>query len=288
MPNDPLVTKHNQTGGQTNYNNSFGNLGNISTGINVRSYSNTHDYGGAGTGSFDFSSMNELSGSGGGGGYDDSLELDSGIPLTKRNPMLRKNVTGYHSGGRVNPYKYNDGGWVGYDAAWKQQDALEQKQREKDQAYRDYIHGNPRQWANHPQPSPGINRSVKSRYAQGGVTPQQEANDGAMWANMAARLGQKNADIALLQTQKIIQGNGKGNPYQMPDQSTRFNNGGQIDWKDPNINMDNLVSDAYQDMFPNRISFTPRNRTNEMANQMSQSMKANQGMKRRYTQGGRF
>jgi hypothetical protein len=74
----------------------------------------------------------------------------------------------------------------------------------------------------------------------------------------------------------------------MPDQSTRFNNGGQIDWKDPNINMDNLVSDAYQDMFPNRISFTPRNRTNEMANQMSQSMKANQGMKRRYTQGGRF
>ena len=228
------------------------NLSGISTVSNIRNYSNMHGYGGVGTGSYDFSTMSDLTGSGGGGGYDESLELDSGIPVTKRNPMLRKNVVGYHSGGRVNPYKYN-------------------------------------------------NRAL--RYAQGGVTPQQESNDGAMWANMAARLGQKNADIALLQTQKIIQGNGKGNPYQMPEQRTRFDNGGQVDWKNPNINMDNLVSDAYQEMFPGGISFAPRNRTNEMANQMSQSMgldkldlykqkrgMANQGMKmkKRYTQGGRF
>ena len=167
MPDNPnpLTTKHTQGGSNsvTNYEA----MQNASTAFNVRGYSNMHGYGGAGTGSFDFSTMSDLTGSGGGGGWDESLELDSGIPLTKRNPMLRKNVTGYHSGGRVSPYKYN-------------------------------------------------NRAL--RYAQGGVTPQQESNDGAMWANMAARLGQKNADIALLQTQKIIQGNGKGNPYQMPEQ----------------------------------------------------------------------
>jgi len=214
-----LNTKENQVGGQVN----AAGMQNASTAFNVRDYSNTHAFTGAGTGSYDFNTMSDLTGSGGGGGYDESLQLDSGIPLTKRNPMLRKNVVGYHSGGRVNPYKYAYGG-------------------------------------------------KRPSYSQGGMSPQQESNDGAVWANMAARLGQKNADIALLQTQKIVQGNGRGNPYQMPDQrnmmpNAKYNNGGQVGMASQNMTMDNLVSDAYKEMFPPMAQY---------------------GMKRKYQEGGNY
>ena len=154
-------------------------------------YSNQNAYtgGGTGTGSYDFGSV-DLTGSGGGGGMDDSLRIDQGIPVTKRNPMLRKNVVSYGCGGKHrSPYKYSDGG----------------------------IHNQ---------------YSRPNIYDQGGMMDPQDGN-GAYWQDMAARIGQQNADIALLQTQKIIAGNGKGNPYQMPEQrnmmpNAQFDQGGTM------------------------------------------------------------
>ena len=157
-------------------------------------YSNQNAYtgGGTGTGSYDFGSV-DLTGSGGGGGMDDSLAIDSGVPLTKRNPMLRKNVVSYNNGGRHdNPYMYS----------------------------------------------------------QGGMMDQQDGN-GVYWQNMAARIGQKNAGVAMQPTQNIINGNGRGNPYQMPDQrnmmpNAQFDQGGMLGGNDNSIR--GMISGAMQDV----------------------------------------
>lgn len=209
-------------------------------------YSNQNAYtgGGTGTGSYDFGSV-DLTGSGGGGGMDDSLRIDQGIPVTKRNPMLRKNVISYNDGGRHgNPYKYDNGGV-------------------------------------HRMPDGSMMLNSEMKYNQGGITPQQDGN-GAYWQNMAARIGQKNAGVAMQQTQNIINGNGKGSPYQMPDQrnmmpNAQFDQGGMLGVNDNSIR--GLISGAMQDV-----------NTQMMPRQSQAIPMAKQGMKmkKRYTQGGRF
>jgi len=229
-------------------------------------YSNQNAYtgGGTGTGSYDFGSV-DLTGSGGGGGMDDSLRIDQGIPVTQRNPMLRKNVVSYNDGGRHdNPYIYADGGWT-YKSplteAWEGYDQSFGGKKGKITGSRN----------NHQNGTAArvIHRDVKTRYDQGGMMDQQDGN-GIYWQNMAARIGQKNAGVAMQQTQNIINGNGKGSPYQMPDQrnmmpNAQFDQGGMLGGNDNSIR--GLISGAMQDV-------------------NAQMMPAPQ--KRRFTSGGRF
>jgi len=215
---------YHTVGNQTNYSG----IRDYANSMRSTMYSNQNAYtgGGTGTGSYDFNSV-DLTGSGGGGGMDDSLQIDAGIPVTNRNPMLRKNVVSYGCGGKHrSPYKYSDGG----------------------------IHNQ---------------YSRPNIYDQGGMMDPQDGN-GIYWQNMAARIGQKNANVALLQTQKIIAGNGRGNPYQMPDQrnmmpNAQYDNGGMMHGGDDSIR--GLISSAMQDV-------------------NAQMMPAPQ--KRRFTSGGRF
>lgn len=302
-------------------------------------YSNQNAYtgGGTGTGSYNFNSV-DLTGSGGGGGMDDALQIDSGIPLTKRNPMLRKNVVSYDNGGRhSNPYKYNNGGEVNYSvdpyksneyfstsydgereknrinkiraSEWKKANGLNpyhvrftndpradsdytkafkaEQERRKEEAwienlksgnmglnpstihpdemknpweegYNGWYEGN--NSSSNQRISAGTNRNVISRgrtsgkshnpelYSQGGMMDPQDGN-GVYWQNMAARIGQRNAGIAMQQTQNIINGNGKGNPYQMPEQrnmmpNAKFDQGGMLG--DNSIR--GMISGAMQDV----------------------------------------
>ena len=303
-------------------------------------YSNENAYtgGSGGTGSYDFNSV-DLTGSGGGGGMDDSLQIDAGIPVTERNPLLRKNVISYNDGGRHNnPYMYANGGEVnysvdpyentgfnsGYDGGaeqnrineiraseWKKANGLnpyhvqftsderadspymksfkaEQDKRQNErwlesiktntpnshnqpyellknpweEGYDGWYDGNNSSSNSNQRASAGIDRNVMSRgktsgkshnpelYDQGGMMDQQDGN-GAYWQNMAARIGQQNADVALLQTQKIISGNGQGSPYQMPEQrnmmpNAQFDQGGMLGGQDNSIR--GLISGAMQDV----------------------------------------
>ena len=203
------------------------NAGDARNEYRTNSYSNQNAYtgGSTGTGSYDFGSV-DLTGSGGGGGMDDSLAIDSGVPLTKRNPMLRKNVVSYNNGGRHdNPYMYS----------------------------------------------------------QGGMMDQQDGN-GVYWQNMAARIGQKNAGVAMQQTQNIINGNGKGNPYQMPDQrnmmpNAQFSKGGQFH---------GILGVEYdeQGQYVNPYAKYTRWQDQQGDSSLNQGNAINREVKSRYDQGG--